>query len=399
MYQHEEKIRNRVAPFVEALEAEGFEAAVFHPGEYSIKISIATDGSSLGPLVVYYKPSNDTFSISDHEMTNASAFGHIESLFYQSEETDSLPGHHAYVDGSYRNGRIGYGWVVYRDGVLQHEDFGTATEFENMRQVVGELKATIEALKWCEVQDLQSVHLHYDYEGIEKWATGDWRAKNACTERYRRLISESPVDIDWVKEDAHTGVTGNERADRLAKKGTTPTDLEGESADGESPMDLIEELESTVGAFLDFVDDTDLPGGGDMEPRQVYNDDFYRLEVVQEESVVGRFDLYNTSNKHLEPRLHGFQTKEIKERIQGLWEEYCGRYVAADEAAIHSVDHLHEIFESYRQHERIDMIHLVRAIENAYSVVADRSVSLEKHRFNFGALEKHVEHLRGAVKS
>lgn len=397
MYRFEEKLRDRVAPFVEVLEAEGYDASVFHPSEHGIKVSISKDGDAVGPVVVYYKPSEDAFSISDHEMEDAGAFEHFESMFYESEETEVLPGYHAYVDGSYRNERIGYGWVIYKDGVVQHKDFGTASSFENMRQVVGELKATVEALNWCESNGVKSVYLHYDYEGIEKWPSGEWKTKNACTKRYRSLVDQCPVDINWVKEDAHTGVSGNEHADRLAKKGAEPPRSDGKSEEVEDSIDPIDELKTTIDEFLKFAGDADIPEGIELEPKQLYNGQFFRLEIIRENRVSGRFDLYNTANKHLEPRLHGFQTKKLKGRVQALWDEFCGRYVSPDEAAIRAVDHLYGIFEPYREHVRIDMIDLARAIEDAYAVIEDRSVSLEDCRLDFEALEEHVDHLRSAA--
>lgn len=393
MHQFEDKLRERVAPFVEALEAEGFEASVFHPSEYGIKVSISKDGCSIGPVVVYYKSSEDTFSVSDHEMKDASAFDHFESLFYQSEEHEPLPGYHAFVDGSYQHERIGYGWVVYRDGTVSSEDFGTVEAFEDMRQVVGELKATVEALKWCEENDVNSVHLHYDFEGIKKWPSGEWKAKNALTNRFKHVVEECPVDITWAKEEAHTGVTGNEHADRLAKKGTEPEESAKQPGEGKASASLIDELETTVEEFLRFVDTSHLPEGVELNPRQVYNDDYYRLEVVQREDVSGRFDLYNTPNKSLEPRLHGFESKELQEQLQALWDEFSGDYVDYEEVSMRAVDHLYEIFEPYREHERINMIDLAEAIEDAYEVIEGKAVSLEDKRLDFKALEEHVEHL------
>ena len=58
----------------------------------------------------------------------------------------------------------------------------------------------------------------YDYEGIEHWVTGKWKAKQLLTQRYRDYVQKSGVSIQWVKVAAHTGDYWNEYVDQLAKQ-------------------------------------------------------------------------------------------------------------------------------------------------------------------------------------
>ena len=62
--------------------------------------------------------------------------------------------------------------------------------------------------------------IYYDYEGIEKWATHQWKANKEGTKNYQRFIDQSKeiIDIHFIKVLAHSGDFYNERADLIAKK-------------------------------------------------------------------------------------------------------------------------------------------------------------------------------------
>lgn len=59
----------------------------------------------------------------------------------------------------------------------------------------------------------------YDYLGIEKWSTGEWKAKKDLTKDYAAFMQKymKIINIEFEKVKAHTGVEFNEEADRLAK--------------------------------------------------------------------------------------------------------------------------------------------------------------------------------------
>lgn len=46
-----------------------------------------------------------------------------------------------------------------------------------IRNVAGEMHGAMYAVQWAFENGYSSVVIHYDYEGIEKWATGVWSAK------------------------------------------------------------------------------------------------------------------------------------------------------------------------------------------------------------------------------
>ncbi len=151
-----------------------------------------------------------------------------------------------YVDGSYINGCVGYGIVILKDEKIVAELSGRVPEslVQGTNQVAGELFAVKEAIKWCQEKGIEEVSIFYDYEGIEKWVSGSWKAKNPVTQEYVDFISRSGIKIDWHKIYSHTGDHINERADRLAREGCS---------DSENTESLISELERKALGFVEFL--------------------------------------------------------------------------------------------------------------------------------------------------
>ena len=146
----------------------------------------------------------------------------IKKTTTQSAQQTGKKGIEIYVDGSFIDGRVGYGLVILRDGVSAGEFSGSVEneEYLSARQVAGELFAVGKALQWCKINGEMSVTIYYDYTGIECWATGKWKAKLPLTQRYTAFVRSSGIRISWQKVAAHTGDFWNERADELAKQGT-----------------------------------------------------------------------------------------------------------------------------------------------------------------------------------
>ena len=59
--------------------------------------------------------------------------------------------------------------------------------------------------------------IHYDYQGLESWVTGDWKVKTSFTQDYAQIVQSSGLTIHWVKVKAHSGESGNEIVDKLAR--------------------------------------------------------------------------------------------------------------------------------------------------------------------------------------
>ena len=136
-------------------------------------------------------------------------------------EKENIIGIHIYVDGSYSETVkcAAYGYVVVEDDREIYRDYSTVIDDIEIRNVAGELQATIEAINWAIKNMYSKIYIHYDYEGIEKWATGEWKAKTKKTISYKTFIEEirNTIYIKFVKVKAHSGNKYNELADTLAK--------------------------------------------------------------------------------------------------------------------------------------------------------------------------------------
>ncbi len=128
----------------------------------------------------------------------------------------------AYVDGSYNveTTEFSYGAVMFVGGqtIEMNKSFSDA-ELAQMRNVAGEIKGAEAAMDYCVSRGIAKLDIYYDYQGIEKWCTGDWQATKPGTIRYKKYYDEikSKLDVRFVKVKGHSGDEYNDRADKLAK--------------------------------------------------------------------------------------------------------------------------------------------------------------------------------------
>ena len=124
-----------------------------------------------------------------------------------------------FVDGSYFNGDYSWGMAVYENGVLVQtfNGKGTSKAAAKLHNVAGEMQGAMEAVKWADANGVEKIRLCYDYNGIAEWALGNWKAKLPETQAYALFMSNYLDMVEFVKVAGHTGVEGNELADKLAK--------------------------------------------------------------------------------------------------------------------------------------------------------------------------------------
>lgn len=327
-HKFETRLRNRAGAFIRALKAAGIEGAVVEDSirEYALKVSISTDEREFGAAALYYSPKSDSFSMKTHELKDKSIAPRLEECWAAKPTSlvQSASNYDIYVDGSFINGATGYGAVVVKDAQVVDELLGgvDADEVNDTRQVAGELAAVKEALNWCLDHAVKEVSIYYDYLGIEKWATGQWKTNQPLTRAYARFVGACPIKIHWRKVDSHTGDRWNDRADALAKRGAGSIQPSvGELGTGPARSgtgDLVSDLIEKTDAWIEFL----MVRGIDASFDRVYNEQFARVYIRQQEETVGTLDLYNTRKKRFSPYVHNFRDRALKLRIETLWSEF-----------------------------------------------------------------------------
>ena len=100
----------------------------------------------------------------------------------------------AYVDGSYniKTKEYGYGCVLIegQQVIQQLLGKGNIPEYSSMRNVSGEILGCMNAIAYAIDHHYESICIYYDYEGIEKWATGLWKANKEQTQNYVKTIND-----------------------------------------------------------------------------------------------------------------------------------------------------------------------------------------------------------------
>ena len=153
----------------------------------------------------------------------------------------------AYVDGSYEDSikKYAFGCVFLLPDGRIFVEYGNGDDPKSLqhRNVTGEMLGAMFAVQFARLNGFQGVELRYDYEGIEKWVTGAWRAKTERTIEYAKAMREwgRSIQLRFSKVQAHSNVYYNELADKAAKTGL----IQGE---GIPRLRRIEDMEEYHGA-------------------------------------------------------------------------------------------------------------------------------------------------------
>lgn len=158
-----------------------------------------------------------------HTIQDAVSYLHKGKVTIESREEEDT--YYAYTDGSNVGNGSAYSGsvVVVYNGEIIHEDYvsGSNPEYTPLRNIAGELLGAFLALRWVEENQVSHVVICHDYEGVGKWGTGEYVARNPLAKQYKALVDHYTkqgcvIRFSWLR--GHTGDKYNERADMLAKK-------------------------------------------------------------------------------------------------------------------------------------------------------------------------------------
>ncbi len=129
----------------------------------------------------------------------------------------------AYIDGSYSPAthEFSCGAVLFyeHEKSLFSKKYADP-EMSDMRNVAGEIMGAASVISYALEKGIPELEIHHDYEGVAKWARGEWKANKAGTKAYARLCAEARerLKLTFVKVKSHSGDRYNDEADRLAKE-------------------------------------------------------------------------------------------------------------------------------------------------------------------------------------
>lgn len=129
----------------------------------------------------------------------------------------------AYVDGSFNveTNTFGYGVVLFYNGEEVHlsKAYDDA-EMAAMRNVAGEIYGSMAAMEYAVEHNIKNLSIYYDYMGIAKWCTGEWKTNKSGTIAYKKYYDKikRKVHVTFYKVKGHSGDKYNDLADKLAKK-------------------------------------------------------------------------------------------------------------------------------------------------------------------------------------
>ena len=161
----------------------------------------------------YTKPKYKSFKTKEE----AEAFLNGEIL------DDNITAPKAYIDGSYdsKTNAYSFGGVLIMDGKeYPYKKKFEPDEYSSLRNVAGEIQGAGFIIAYAVKKGIKELHIFYDYLGIEKWFTHEWKANSKIAVDYQILADrvKDKIKVHFHKVKTHTNNHYNDYADKLAKE-------------------------------------------------------------------------------------------------------------------------------------------------------------------------------------
>lgn len=130
----------------------------------------------------------------------------------------------AFVDGSFNKDKATYGFGVQiltpkSSTPIEFSGKGTNIDYLDLRNITGEILGAVNAIDWAWKNEYYNIVIFHDYEGLSKWALGEWNANKPITKFYKNFIDDKKgiINIEFIKVSGHSNNKYNDRVDALAK--------------------------------------------------------------------------------------------------------------------------------------------------------------------------------------
>lgn len=128
-----------------------------------------------------------------------------------------------YIDGSFNKDteEYSFGGVLIVDNKIQEfMKCYKKDRYSKERNVAGEIKGAGFIINYCINHGIKRLHIFYDYLGIEKWYTEEWKAESLIGKKYQEfaISVKDKIEVIFHKVKGHSNNHYNEMADKLAKK-------------------------------------------------------------------------------------------------------------------------------------------------------------------------------------
>lgn len=159
--------------------------------------------------------------------TEQEANDYLCAYVEEEKEEDVLanPNNHIYyVDGSYLNDVIGWGFVYVKDRTpITKMCGGILPTKGTSRNITGELESAKMAIRHAISNGLKEIYIVNDYQGISSYVTGAWQPDKQESKDYTNWVNsvKDKISIKFVKVKGHTNNIFNDMVDEIAKLGTT----------------------------------------------------------------------------------------------------------------------------------------------------------------------------------
>ena len=159
--------------------------------------------------------------------TEKEAKEYLGNYIQEENEEETLlnkENHIYYVDGSYLNNRIGWGFVYVKHNEVVTKMCGGVEPNEfTSRNITGELTSCIMAVRHAISNGLKEVYIVNDYQGISSYVTGAWKPKTKESKEYTDIMNKlkGNISIKFIKVKGHKNNKFNDMVDEMAKLGTS----------------------------------------------------------------------------------------------------------------------------------------------------------------------------------